>query len=558
MSASLQATFLPSEHGAGEARPGLVPPREHQVQALAAVREARARGVRRQLLSIPTGGGKTYVAAHVILEAAMPSTVFLVHRDELVTQTVAAIRRNSPWLSVGVVKAERDEVWADVIVASVQTLAHRKRLERLLTQLARPRLLIVDEAHHAVSNSYRQVIDGIDADLTLGLTATAYRADKKALGGIFEEIVYHLPMLPLIAAGKLANLVGLRIDTTADLDAVHTVAGEFNEDELSTAVDTESRNQLVVDSWHEHAHLQGRTRSVAFCVTTSHATHLRDCFRANGVDAEVILGETPTWERERIYQRFRDGDLPVLTSVMVLSEGWDEPRADCGLMTRPTKSLGLYVQLAGRLARAYPGKPDALIVDFVDVTSRHSLITLPTLAGREAAQSDDDEADEQATKDGRANAEQRSLLDMAADIAKVKKLRAAWVDLFGASPYVWQQAAGHWMTPTEDGWLTLKPEGEGFIPLKIATPVRGLVQTTRLFTEPVDAETARGIAESMVPKSPLTDREARWRDRPPSDAQRNFARKLGLQVPRDATKGQLSAAIDAALFAQNLKRAGGL
>lgn len=542
---------------APSAAPSLLPLRDYQRAAVDAVLAAQARGVTSQLVSMPTGSGKTLVATYVIRETAPARTVLLVHRDELVKQSVRAIAQSNPGLSAGVVKAAQNQVDADVVVASVQTLAHQKRLDALCAALAHPRLLIVDECHHAVADTYRRAIAALNAELTIGLTATAYRADRLALGAIFEEVVYHCPMLPLIVSGRLANLVGLRIDTAIDLDDVHTVAGEFAEGELSHVVDTPSRNRLIVESWRKHAWEQGRRRTVAFCVDAAHAEHLRDTFRAHGIAAEMILGRTPTEERERLFDQFHRGLVPVLISVMVLSEGWDEPLADCGLMCRPTKSLGLYVQLAGRLARAAPGKTDALIVDFVDNTSRHRLVTLPTLAGREAQ---DDEEDAAYVPDARRVGQQTSLLDMAAEIGRVRHLRSVSVDLFGTSPYVWREAGGMWMTSISTGeYLALRPAREGYIPVRIVQPRGDGSRFQRptmepLFDRAVDAETARSLAEAMVPKSPLTDREARWREQPPSPAQAAFARRLGIPVTPDWTSGKTSEAIDSVLFARTIRQ----
>jgi superfamily II DNA or RNA helicase len=534
-----------------------LPLRDYQRAALDAIHASYARGVSNQLLSLPTGAGKTHVAAYAIEELAPQSAIFLVHRDELVKHTVRALVQVDPLLSIGVVKAQRNELGAAVTVASVQTLSRDTRLRPLIATLGRPRLLIVDEAHHAVADTYRRVHEEIDADLTIGLTATAYRSDQKALGDVFQEVVYHIGMLPLIARGQLANLVGIRIDTDVDLDDVHVVAGEFQKRELSHAVDRPSRNLLVVDAWKQYAQAQGRRRTLAFCVDTAHAEHLKTAFLANGVKAEVILGRTPTEERERIFGAFEEGSLPVLINCMVLTEGWDSPQADCALMCRPTKSLGLYVQCVGRLARAYPGKRDALVVDFVDNSSRHQLVTLPTLAGQEAEGDDEGGAP---TPDRRRVGERTSLLDMAQEIGRARHLRAVEVNLFGESPYLWREVEGRWMTSTGDGsYLTLWPQGAGYLPVRLTRPSgegsRFLKPTVeRLFDRPVDAETARALAEDLVPKNRITDREATWRDGSASDAQRAFARKLGIKVLPGWTKGEVAAAIDQKLFVQTLHR----
>lgn len=531
----------------------VLPLRDYQRAALDAVLAAYARGVRRQLLSLPTGSGKTVVATHLIRELSPSSTVFLVHRDELVRQAVRAIGQVNPNLTVGVVKASQNQLQADVVVASAQTLAQPRRRAALAGALGRPGLLVADECHHAVARTWRETLEQLEPELLLGLTATAYRADRLALGQLFDEVVFHLPMLPLVLSGRLANLIGLRIDTETSLDGVGVVAGEFREGELSRAVDTPARNGLIVDCWHEHAWSQGRRRAVGFCVDTAHAEHLRAEFRARGVPAEMVLGSTPTHEREAIFEQFHRGLLPVLLSVMVLAEGWDEPLADCGLMCRPTQSLGLYVQLAGRLARAAPGKDNALIIDFVDNSSRHSLVGMPTLAGLEAGAGEAPEADR------RRPGVRASLSELVAEIGRVRKLRAVEVDLFGGSPYLWQQSADRWMAADgAGGYLTLWPEGDGYVPARVRRPRGGRPSLERLFDRPVDAPTARALAEMQVPKTPLTQREAAWRAGRPSEKQLALARALRIAVAPRMTRGELSAAIDRKMFEQTLCRLGEL
>lgn len=538
----------------------IVPLRPYQQDAKQAILDARARGVRRQLVSLPTGSGKTVLAAHLVRELGM-RTVFMVHRDELAKQSRKSLNDINPGASIGIVKAGDNEVHSQIVVASAQTLARQSRLEQLVRAFAGwPTLFISDEAHHDRAESRTRAINALDPDLLVGLTATPERGDGLGLDAVYDEIVYHMDMLALMRIGKLARLVGLRIETDADLDAVHTRMGEFVEGELATAVNTEARNRLIVDSWHRHA--AERKRTVAFCVNVAHARALRDAFRATGITSEVVLGETPEDERRDILERFHEGEIQVLTNCMVLTEGYDEPAIDCILMTRPTKSRGLYVQCVGRGARTADHKVDCLVLDFVDNTSKHSLIALPTLAGIEPGPAGDEMVERMAA------GEPVGLLEMAEREAAVHERRAVEVDLFGESPLVWTTAleaaglrfvsAGRSDIGTR--WAVVKREGDGYRPYWLVEPPggQGAVTTRPIFGRAVDLEMALGIADDAVPKTRLTRKDADWRTRPlpPSEAQLRFASQLRIEVPRGATRAQVSELIDTQLFVRAARRAG--
>lgn len=545
--------MLPSATSAGQ----ILPLRDYQQQAIDAVFEARGRGVKRQLLSLATGAGKTVIAAHLVRQLGM-RTVFMVHRDELATQSMAALARINPGQSIGLCKAERNDLGADLIVASAQTLARQSRLERLVDALAGfPVLFVSDEAHHDRAESRMRAIDAVAPELLIGLTATPTRGDKLGLDAVYEEIVCHVPMLDLMRRNYLARLKGIRIETETDLDNVRTRGGEFVERDLSDAVNTPERNEQVVAAWLEHARTGEtlRKRTLAFCASVQHARDLADAFRAAGVDAETVTGETPPDERREIFGRFHQGALPVLTNVMVLTEGYDEPAIDCILMCRPTKSSGLYIQMAGRGARKSPEKSDCLIIDFADNTARHTLVMFPTLAGDELS----------------ADAEQRiepgapvDLMEVAEQVQLFKKQRAVEVDLFGQSPVVWQRPGTMpaFFAPAGGDrdvsrYVVVIAEGDGYRPILVES-TRESASSWPLFDRALDVETAQAIAEEAVEKNTLTSRKAAWRQREdrPTEAQLRFARNLGVRGADQMTKAQLSEAIDLRLFIRAARRAG--
>lgn len=536
-----QAMF-PQAHAAD-----VVPLRDYQIAAHDAIWEKFAAGVRRQLISIATGGGKTYLASHVIRtgrERGFERALFMVHRDELVGQSVRALQNVNPNLSIGVMKAERDELAADIIVVSAPTAAQPKRLARLLGATRGRTLFVSDEAHHDMARGRRQIISEVAPALLVGLTATPNRGDKVGLGALYDEIVFHLPMLDLIALGKLSPLKGLRIDTETELDSVHSRDGDFADGELAEAVDNGARNGLIVESWMKHA--AGRRKTVAFCVNVAHAEHLVDAFRAAGVRAEAVFGHTSPEDRRRTLDEFHRGEIPVLVNVMVLSEGYDEPGIDCVLWARPTQSQALYVQAIGRAARVSKedGKEDALIIDFVDSSSRHRLVTFPSLAG---------ETDEVAEGNGGGSArsgEMVDLLEIAAGNKRLKERAAVVVNLFGSSPYLWRTLDSHYVAPAGRGlWLTLREEGDGYRPYLLMSGTSG-AHLSPLFDRALDIETAMGIAETRMDASPLTQKSAGWRqrDEAPSDAQIRYARSLRIRIPAGVTKAELSELIDERTF----------
>ena len=539
-------------------RKAILPLRDYQQEALRLVLEAWAAGKRRVLVSHPTGAGKTFTFSHLINRArdqGVQRAVVIVHRDELVRQTIAHVEQISPGLGLGVVKANQNDLHAQTIVASAQTLARESRLEALAVALDGQRLLLIsDEAHHDRAPMRQRAIERLDADLTGGFTATAGRGDGLALGDVYEDIVHHVSMLGLIGRGHLCHLIGIRVETETVLDDVHTRCGEFVENELADAVDTEPRNAQIVRSWKDHA--EGRRRTVVFAVNVAHAKNIAQAFADASIGAACIFGETPSDERAALLQEFHlhPKELPVLVNCMVLTEGYDEPGIDCILMARPIKSPWLYIQMVGRGARRSEGKQDCLVLDFVDNTSRHKLVTLPTLAGV------DDTEGTAPAEDERDDGEQIDLFGFAAERRAVIEKRAVEVDLFGESPYLWRVAGGLYMTPAGEGrWLVLDPEKNGlFTPMEVR---KGKYRYDPAIWEPLidrglDFEIAMGVAEQLIVQDQLTTKTASWRTRKEAAtaAQIKFARSLGIRHPEELTKGECSDAIDNALFERIARR----
>ena len=237
--------------------------------------------------------------------------------------------------------------------------------------------ILVGNCHHSPADSYLRIYERLfelnPEMYHLGVTATPRRADNVALGKVFDEVVFSLSIKDLIRQGFLCSLKAKAIRTNIDLDGVRTVAGEFNQKQLASVVDVENRNELIVDSYVEHG--DGR-KALCFTVSVDHAHRLAEMFREKGISAEALSGETPLEERREILRRFSVGEIQVVTNCAVLTEGFDEPSIECIILTRPTKSQTLYIQMVGRGTRIFPKKEDCLILDFVDSTTRHRLAQL--------------------------------------------------------------------------------------------------------------------------------------------------------------------------------------
>ncbi|MFO0611829.1 MAG: DEAD/DEAH box helicase [Polyangiaceae bacterium] len=356
--------------------------RPYQREAIDAVIAARRAGVRRMVVCLPTGAGKTVVFSE-LARMARKQVLVLAHREELLEQARDKIARALGGAdSVAIERgAERASAGAKVVVASIRSL-HEERLARVLAKREFG-LVVYDECHHAAAEDNLRVLRTLGsfdpgwAGTLLGFTATTSRGDGKGLDEVFERIVYARGIAEMIRDGYLVKLRGFRIATQADLTRLSARTVDFREDELAEAVDVEERNALVARSIQE---LARDRRTIAFCVTVQHARSLSRALNAIGVPAGIVHGEMDPETRAKALADFRDGRTVVMTNVAVLTEGFDDPGVSCVAMARPTRSEGLYAQCVGRGTRLAPGKTDCLVLDFVDLCDL-SLSTLPTLFG---------------------------------------------------------------------------------------------------------------------------------------------------------------------------------
>lgn len=358
--------------------------RDYQTDCLKAILDHYQAGIRRQIVCLPTGSGKTVIFSEFPRYFRMKRQMLvLAHRSELLEQARNKIKQANPDLNVDIEQADRvASPDSHVVVASVPTLGRKdtERIKRL--DADNFYLIVVDEAHHATAATYVRTLEYFGAfaedskKLVVGFTATPKRGDGQGLDAVFDEIVFSRTLPEMIHAGYLSPVAGYRVETDIDLSGVKIRLGDFVTSQLSEAVNIDARNELVVDVYIEH--LNGK-QTLCFCVDVAHAHCLADAFNAKQIPSAAITGEMEKEKRVDVLEDFRGGKINVLTNCMVLTEGYDEPSVEGIIIARPTRSSLLYTQMIGRGTRLHPGKKHAAIVDIVDATRDHSLSTLPAL-----------------------------------------------------------------------------------------------------------------------------------------------------------------------------------
>jgi superfamily II DNA or RNA helicase len=317
----------------------------------------------RQLVVCPTGGGKTIVFAHLARRQLPGRTLILAHREELISQAIVKLHLAADILADKEQAEARASLSAPVVVASVQTLL--RRLDRWPQQHFA--LIVADEAHHALSESWQAVLSHFSAARVLGVTATPDRGDKRNLGAYFESIASETGLFDLVGQGYLCPIVLQSVPLRIDVSAVHSVAGDLDQVELGHVL--EPYLGAIASAIREHA---GFRRVLAFLPLVKTSQQFAASCRAAGLLAEHVDGESI--DRAAKLARFGAGEYDVLSNAMLLTEGYDEPGIDCVVVLRPTRSRPLFAQMVGRGTRIAPHKRDLLLLDFLWQHERHELV----------------------------------------------------------------------------------------------------------------------------------------------------------------------------------------
>ena len=341
--------------------------RPYQQEARDSIFEQWDSGIRRTLLVLPTGCGKTIVFAKVTEDCVRQGdrVLILAHRGELLEQAAEKIAQ-ATGLGCATEKAEETCIgsWYRITVGSVQTLMREKRLGQFPADYFRT--IIIDEAHHCVSDSYQRVLQHFPDAKVLGVTATPDRGDMRNLGEYFESLAYEYTLPKAIRSGYLSPIKALTIPLKMDLTGVSVQAGDFKASEIGTALDP-----YLYQIADEMAKYCMDRKTVVFLPLVKTSQKFRDILTSRGFQAAEVNGEST--DRAEVLADFDAGKYNVLCNSMLLTEGWDCPSVDCIVVLRPTKVRSLYSQMVGRGTRLFPGKDHLLLLDFLWMTERHEL-----------------------------------------------------------------------------------------------------------------------------------------------------------------------------------------
>lgn len=342
--------------------------RPYQLRAKEAVTGEWSAGIKRTLLVMATGVGKTIVFSKLIEDLVRDGerVLVLAHRGELLDQAADKLSA-STGLGCAVEKAEESSLdsWFRVVVGSVQSLMREKRLAEFAPDHFDT--IIVDEAHHAIADSYQRVLNHFGDAKVLGVTATPDRGDMKNLGQFFESLAFEYSLPSAIRDGYLCRIEAQTIPLRLDLSGVSQSAGDFKASDIDTALDPYLHQ--IADEMLAAGCLDRKT--VVFLPLIKTSQKFRQILADKGFRAAEVNGESD--DRAEVLADFDAGTYNVLCNSMLLTEGWDCPSVDCVVVLRPTKIRSLYSQMIGRGTRILEGKDSLLLLDFLWHTERHDL-----------------------------------------------------------------------------------------------------------------------------------------------------------------------------------------
>jgi len=354
--------------------------RPYQESAIAQLRAGFLAGNRRQVLVVPTGGGKTTIMAHIVRlwlqrHDTTNTVLFVAHRTELIEQASERLDQNGV-SEHGIVMAGsfRHRPYAPVQVASIDTLAARKKL------VPGPELVIIDECHRARATQHHTLLTdpwkGFPNAQVIGLTATPWRLDGRGLGEyvdgrpiLFSNLVVGATYADLIGDGFILEPRVLAPTPPPDLSGVRLGDdGDYSESDLADLYDQPASIADIVRHWKDHGNGE---RTIVFATSVQHSKHIAEAFAAVGISAAHVDGTTPKDRRRETLDQLRSGDVRVVSSVAVLTEGFDCPPLSVAILARPTASVSLARQMVGRVLRPAAGKTRALVIDLGGIVERH-------------------------------------------------------------------------------------------------------------------------------------------------------------------------------------------
>lgn len=558
--------------------------RNYQIEGLDAFAAAYARGVQRPATVQATGAGKTIslaALARTHLREVGGRALVVAHRTELIEQNAQKVMDVAPDLNVGIVKASRNETRADVVSCSVATLAGERRRQ----MLADVSLVIIDECHRAATKSYLDVLRHYGCydqggARAAGFTATMVRGDDRALGDVWQEIVYTKDISSLVQEGFLVRPRGLRVRVEdLDLAKVKRSGGDYQADALGQALEQSLAPEAIAQAMREHAvGPDGTVRpTILFAPTVHSAGVIADALREGGFTAAVVHADTPAEERRAVRADSESGRVQVVCNALLYTEGTDWPWVSCVVLARPTRSKGTFVQMAGRGLRLYPGKSDCLVMMIGGAAVGHSLLAPVELFGASAEDLDRDPcgcgpwSGDVPCSCGRLRClpecpcggggqdcgcprpaaddeldEGDDLLEaMEDELGANGPLVAQEVDLFAGSTSAWDRThGGVWFLPAGKERLIAivpgDPAGRGgwdVVAMNSREPgsrwvVRGVSELAYAM--------AHADGEVTLAEASIARKEARWRSGKPSTAAADLARRMGIVGVELMTAGEVS------------------
>ena len=341
--------------------------RPYQAEAKAAVFEQWDKGAFKTLLVLPTGCGKTIVFAKVAEDCVRQGyrVLILAHRGELLEQAADKIKKSTN-LGCATEKAEQTCLgsWFRITVGSVQSMQREKRLSQFSEDYFN--VIIIDEAHHCISDGYQKVLQHFPSAKVLGVTATPDRGDMRNLGEFFESLAYEYTLPKAIREGYLSPIKAMTIPLQLDLSGVSIQSGDFKAGDIATALDPYLHQ--IADEMMKYCRDR---KTVVFLPLVKTSQKFKEILNEKGFKAAEVNGESK--DRAEVLETFDKGEYNVLCNSMLLTEGWDCPSVDCVIVLRPTKVRSLYSQMVGRGTRLCEGKSHLLLLDFLWHTERHEL-----------------------------------------------------------------------------------------------------------------------------------------------------------------------------------------
>lgn len=521
--------------------------RPYQVEALAALEKDIADELRCLGISLPTGTGKTRIMTELGRRGAdgeapydgPGKVLFLLHRDTLIEQTAETLRAFvTAGTSVGILKAERNEVGAKIIVASIHSLRSESRRRKLPPI----KLIVVDEAHVSVSATYKAVFEHLgvgkpDGPVTVGFSATWTRSDDTGLGDVWQKMSYKKTIKWAVQNKFLVPPRAIQVGSGVDLADVRVsrATGDYREDDLGKAVMLEELRDSVVRGMERYG--AGRPAAL-FAPTVESAEYFSDALRAAGINTAGLYGTTPPSVRRQRFAEHREGTIRVLSTCTALAEGWDCPPCSLILLVRPIRHEGLFVQIFGRALRLYPGKQDALLLDFVGATSDLKLRNAVDLTT--SVEKDVDGALQDLIED---DAEPEEPIER---VRTVRQKKSSYeVEIFAGASVQWLLGpSGIPFVPVGKGFVFIV---EGLSGWNVAGTTGRWTAANRpegkfvyadLPTQEMALELASEYAEEHGQY--VAQRGASWRSGRPSDAQVDFAKSLGIEGIEHMTRGVVS------------------